>query len=247
MNNQSLQPEYMARFHCIGAECEDTCCAFWNVTVDKDTYDKYQAVEYPELQKRLNEDVIPKNSAERSNLNYASMRLNSTTGACSFLDHGLCAIQAALGETYLSPTCATYPRRINEIDGSQEVSAALSCPEAARLALLQPDGIEFYYAPRKEEANTQWNARLSSQTAAAPVTLRYFWELRVLAIEIVQNRQYGLSHRLMMLAAFADLVDESISERPDRDLTPLVEQFRAGMASESELTDPQAFPINHSF
>ncbi|OXS55887.1 hypothetical protein B1A99_21925 [Cohnella sp. CIP 111063] len=247
MNNQSLQPEYMTRFQCIGAECEDTCCAFWNVTVDKETYHRYQSVKHPALQKRLKDDVVPRRESERSKLNYASMRLNSETGACSFLDHGLCAIQAELGESYLSPTCATYPRRINEIDGTQEVSAALSCPEAARLALLEPRGIDFEYVPRQEAANTQWNARLTSQSAAAPVTLKYLWDLRVLAIEIIQNRQFGLSHRIMLLAAFADLVDEAASGQAAEDLTPLIEQFRNGLAAQSELTIPQTFPVNHSF
>ncbi len=44
-----LIPEYMKEFQCIGSECEDTCCAGWRVSVDKDTFMKYRQVENPDL------------------------------------------------------------------------------------------------------------------------------------------------------------------------------------------------------
>ena len=39
-----LVPEYYKQFQCIGGACEDTCCAGWNITVDKPTYQKYKKV-----------------------------------------------------------------------------------------------------------------------------------------------------------------------------------------------------------
>src|ERR1700735_803247 len=41
-----IQPRYGSAFHCIGGECEDSCCHGMSVLVDKKTYDKYQA--FPE-------------------------------------------------------------------------------------------------------------------------------------------------------------------------------------------------------
>ena len=43
-----LMPQYMAKFRCIGSECEDSCCVGWRVTVDEDTYKKYRRVKDPE-------------------------------------------------------------------------------------------------------------------------------------------------------------------------------------------------------
>ena len=51
----------------------------------------------------------------------------------------LCRIQAELGEELLSHACATYPRIVNSIGGIEETALSLSCPEAARLVLLNPD------------------------------------------------------------------------------------------------------------
>lgn len=55
----------------------------------------------------------------------------------------LCKIHSGLGEEYLSDTCALYPRIMNIIDGKLERSATTSCPEIARLALLNPEGLSF--------------------------------------------------------------------------------------------------------
>ena len=42
-----LVPDYISSFACIGSECEDTCCAGWQVPVDKVTYQKYRKVTTP--------------------------------------------------------------------------------------------------------------------------------------------------------------------------------------------------------
>ena len=52
-----IRPQYAEAFRCIGAECEDTCGSGWSVSIDKNTFEKYQAIPdsplYPILQERL--------------------------------------------------------------------------------------------------------------------------------------------------------------------------------------------------
>ena len=69
------------------------------------------------------------------------------SGNCTMLDDDrLCKIQKELGPEFLSNTCAVYPRTLNRVDNIVEKSATLSCPETARLALLNKDGIGFIEA-----------------------------------------------------------------------------------------------------
>jgi lysine-N-methylase len=64
----------------------------------------------------------------------------SSTAACFFLEEDrLCGIQKQLGPTFLSVTCAIYPRSVVVHAGIEERSLTLSCPEAARLTLLHGD------------------------------------------------------------------------------------------------------------
>ena len=58
-----LQPDHFDAFHCIGSDCEDTCCVGWIVHVDKPTYDRYQNCADPELGPRLHTLITIKEPA----------------------------------------------------------------------------------------------------------------------------------------------------------------------------------------
>src|SRR5579872_1594349 len=131
-NLKLLQPGYFDAFHCIGGDCEDTCCVGWTVHVDKPTYDKYQNCSDPELGPSLR-TLITINEKSSNDDDYAQIVF--TAAGCSFLSEGLCSIQQRLGESHLSNMCATYPRVMNRVGEVVQRSLDLSCPEAARVAL----------------------------------------------------------------------------------------------------------------
>jgi len=43
MKTRYEMPRYMERFRCIGPACEDTCCAWWGISVDRRAYDRYRS------------------------------------------------------------------------------------------------------------------------------------------------------------------------------------------------------------
>ena len=135
-----LQPSSYHAFRCIGADCEDTCCVGWIVNVDKPTYEAYQRCDDPELGPPLNE-LVTISQTGSSDDNYA--RINLSGPACPFLSEGWCAIQKKLGEAYLSDHVLSYPRVMNVVDDVLQRSLDLSCPEAARMVLLDPNPMEF--------------------------------------------------------------------------------------------------------
>lgn len=127
-----LQPRYFDAFHCIGAACEDTCCTGWVVHIDKITFGKYPA---------SLRSLITINEKSSNDDDYAKVILNGDS--CPFLEERLCSIQKQFGEDYLSNMCATYPRVLNRAGDVLRRSLDLSCPEAARVALLNPAPMEF--------------------------------------------------------------------------------------------------------
>lgn len=138
-NRPLLTPQYMRRFMCIGSQCEDTCCFGWRVNIDRATYRKYRRVTDPELRQEL-DSCIKRNRSQPGEQNYARIKMDRGK-ACPFLnEESLCRIQLRLGEEFLSDICVTYPRVANLVNNVLEKSATMSCPEAARLALLNPGG-----------------------------------------------------------------------------------------------------------
>ena len=59
-------PDYYPSFECIADKCEDTCCAGWQIVIDKETLKKYTKVLYS--QARLIEGLTLDNPTEISNL-----------------------------------------------------------------------------------------------------------------------------------------------------------------------------------
>ena len=201
------QPRHYEAFRCIGADCEDTCCSGWRVTVDRHTYDLYQDCSNPELKPSF-ASLITINGNSANDDDYASITPNGTE--CPFLSDGLCSIQQKLGEDYLSKLCATYPRVMNVVDGVLERSLEASCPEAARLALLEPTPMEFEELPPDTGS-----ARLGSVSVLVTSgsqypdkPYRHFHEARRLVISLLQNRSYPLSSRLIILAHLCDKLNE---------------------------------------
>ena len=114
---------------------------------------------------------------------YAAIQLDGDR--CPFLDKGLCGIQKRLGEDYLCHTCATYPRIQNSVEGRIESSLELSCPEAARLTL-------------RDERPLDFGQPLSG--------------VRGLVLSLLQNRNYAISKRLVLVGHVCDKWAELQSE-----------------------------------
>ena len=47
-----LVPKYYDKFKCIGSECPETCCQGWPITIDKQTFNKYQKLDNCNLKKK---------------------------------------------------------------------------------------------------------------------------------------------------------------------------------------------------
>ncbi len=193
-----LQPRSFEAFRCIGADCEDTCCVGWIVSVDKPTYEKYQNCSDADLGPSMR-TLVTINGNPINEDDYARIVLNGS--ACPFLSDGLCSTQLRLGEEYLSNTCAAFPRVVNRVDEVLQRSLDLSCPEAARLVLLNPRPIEF-----DEQECEEGSIRLGAVPALdisgyeeSGQTYRVFRDARQLAISILQDRSYPIWQRLFLL------------------------------------------------
>jgi lysine-N-methylase len=197
-----LQPRSYHAFRCIGAQCEDTCCVGWIVNVDKATYQAYERCDDPELGPRLHQ-LVTINTDGSSDDNYARIQLDGPS--CPFLAEGWCAIQKKLGAEYLSIMCAAYPRVMNLVDDVLQRSLDLSCPEAARIVLLDPNPIEF--DEEEGPAHDQRLANLSvlkTSNGTADKPYQHFREIRGFVIWLLQYRAYPLWKRLVILGSLCD-------------------------------------------
>lgn len=71
------------------------------------------------------------------------MKKDAQTGFCVKFEDGKCGVQIAHGEAMLGDACFFYPRITRMFGDGAVMTATMSCPEIARIALFEDGGAEF--------------------------------------------------------------------------------------------------------
>lgn len=121
MDKHILELNLYKNFKCAADKCISTCCCYWNIDIDEETYKKYK-----KLDKDFN-GLLLENITENNKL--ISLRKNY----CPFLtENQLCRIQLKFGFENLSNTCKNYPKIENEYLNFKTNSRLISCPEVLK-------------------------------------------------------------------------------------------------------------------
>ncbi|MFM2035107.1 MAG: hypothetical protein RL459_372 [Pseudomonadota bacterium] len=215
----ALVPLYASKFRCIGSECEDNCCTGWQVSVDKKTYQAYRKLDQPELAAVIS-DSVKRQRSQPSDANYARIELKPQSGECPFMDGGLCSVQKELDESYLSDTCFSYPRQTREFAGQYEQALTLSCPEAARQALLHPDAFQF-----TETSLDVRVSRVAGVRSKFGLSLELMNELRIFCLQLMRTEGLELWQRLAVLGVFCESLDKALREHDQSEVRGLIHNF----------------------
>jgi lysine-N-methylase len=240
-----IRPQYAEAFRCLGGACEDTCCTGWRVDIDRATYERYQTVPTGPLRILLDERLerLPEAGPETTDSvpkgPFARIKMPPSL-ECPFLNAGrLCQIQVEHGAEYLSHICSTFPRNLFIIDSLEDKTLTLSCPEAARMVLLNPN---FLTAAAQPERTFTWDEKTwaegsrasnaaTANAASAPALRSFFWMVRELSIKLIRNRKYPLWQRMFLLGTLARRLDAQVSGEIDRTLPALLKDFSAAVSS----------------
>lgn len=223
-----LMPRYVERFRCTGARCEDTCCASWPIHIDKKTYKAYRQTTAPQLS-AMSARILVREAEPEGSAAYATIRLQGETQQCALMQDGLCGVHKHLNESYLSDVCFTYPRVSRTFDGQMEHALTLSCPEAARLALLAEDAFDFVEASVvvRDAAVVHSAARQGLDAAAMS-------DVRIFCLNLMRTRELALWQRLAILGTFCAALSRLCAEGQQADIPRLVEDI-ARLVEDGEL------------
>lgn len=215
-------PQYYKNFKCIAGACTDTCCSGWQVDVDDRSYAYYKTVG-GSFGERLRSVMIDGKKGQEGQFKICP------DGRCPFLnENNLCDLYANLGEDALCVTCDQYPRYTTEYGNLREVGIALSCKTAAQL-ILEKEGIPAYDEYEDEDAFFSLNN----------IDGDLFINLlpaREKAIEIIHNREYHITDRMIILLEFGYRLQRAcktpntfgrIIKDIDRDFAGIVKDVKA--------------------
>jgi lysine-N-methylase len=194
----------MAEFRCIGPECEDSCCANWQIDVDRQHFVKIaRLLVRTEAGKRELGTAFADVPEDKKSLGrYMRMHLRED-GRCPFwADDKWCSIQRRFGERMLPDVCAHYPRSISIVDDELELSGQLSCPEVTRRLLLGENSCDLVEVSEVPFARGAVKQR--TYLHCGDPYYERFLEARDTLLAILGRRDYPMRSRLFFTLAFAD-------------------------------------------
>ena len=206
-------PDYYHEFSCIAGECEDTCCAGWQIVADEAALKKYKKVT-GSFRKRLRKSINWKEGTFKQDKNKR----------CAFLnDENLCDMYIALGEKSLCRTCKMYPRHVEEFEDVREMTLSVSCPEVARILLGKKEPVRFLtYESNKEEEYDDFDPFLYSKLVDA----------RKVMINILQDRSKRLDLRVGLVLAIAHDLQVRIKREDIFSIDDVFEKYQTEKAAQ---------------
>ncbi|MBM4378609.1 MAG: flagellin lysine-N-methylase [Deltaproteobacteria bacterium] len=236
----ALVPRFASRFQCIGDRCEDTCCSGWTVTVDRATYERYQRLPASPLRDELLVSLkLPEPGAPAPAGAFSWFAPRPGTRDCPMLGGGLCRLQQRHGEEALSDTCASYPRTTRSLGSTLSQGLTLSCPEAARLALLSPDAFEFVAAEVATRPST-----LSAVPLPAGLDAEAANAVRLFCLQVMGSDGAPLWARLAVLGLFCEQLTPLL-RTPER-VPGFLASFGHALSTPGFLDSLEAVPAKHA-
>jgi lysine-N-methylase len=247
-----MQPSYSAyaqKFRCIGSECEDTCCAGWNVPVDEPTYKKYQELPAGPFRTLICESVAkndpPAGTDPATPVIFAQIRMNSENQCPMLSGERLCRVQVELGHEMLGHTCATYPRIVHQAGGLKETALTLSCPEAARLVLLSPELLS-QDLPTSEVQQTHVPLETGSAKENIQPLPPDFVAIRESVLAIIEMRSYPLWQRIFLVGLMCRRLDSIAQGESGRTASEFLASFKTVVAAGSLRASMETLPVDRA-
>lgn len=214
-------PDYYKEFRCTAHRCEDTCCAGWQIVIDRKSLKDYGKVKGT-FRKKVYRSIDFLKGTFRQD----------TEKRCAFLNEdNLCDLYANLGEKSLCRTCRLYPRHIEEFEGVREISLSVSCPEVAGILMRKEEPVKFLtYEKEGEEEYEDFDPFLYSMLLDAQDAM----------MDILQNRRLPLRVRCGLILGMAHDIQGRVNRQEifgcedviARYQTEQAERFVKGKAAE---------------
>jgi lysine-N-methylase len=222
---------YTEGFRCIGPACEDTCCQGWTIPIDQAANDKFRILPSSPLRTLLDANIVrtPQTDGGSKPATFATFRMTAANACTLLSEDRLCRIQTECGETFLPHACATYPRIVHVIGNTEEKALTLSCPEAARLVLLNPALLNVSHPVITEPLyrQPQDSDDVESNSSLQP----WFWSIRESSLGLVLNRTFPLWQRLFLLGVFCRGLDSIAKGELKSSVPAFLRDFETTVAS----------------
>ncbi len=184
---------------------------------DRKTHLKYRGIKNQDLRRKILDSMVwnPESETYRMKL--------EENAVCPMLEEDcLCMIQKNFGEDFLSDICSEFPRRVFVLGDYTSRTLSLTCPVAAKLALLNPEPMKF----RSTLLRTKRSGAFFYKSISEVRGREFLKPLQMLGVEILQNKVFTLNERLAVLGFTLSMTDYKLDDPQYKNFYALAAEIR---------------------
>lgn len=191
----TVMPTIYDKFQCKGGACRNTCCQQWEINITRGEYNKLRHRIKDEKMQSLFHRVPRKEAMEDR---YALVELNEE-GYCPYLtDSKMCGLQLEHGYPILPNICKLFPRIYKQINPELHVfSLDTGCERTLELLWEEAENGLRFTSDMRDNLGLLNHDTLSRLEFAG--FSDYISDIQNLCIWLLQNRDYSLSDRMLIL------------------------------------------------
>lgn len=208
-------PNHVKAFSCN--QCGACCTNKWNIEIDDLSFDTmFEPFKKLGRQQEFYQAMLFRHKGQRIRF--------LANGKCPFLsDNSLCNIQLEFGSEFMADICKIYPRRIFASPRGLEFSLSLTCLTAVGTLAQQQIFIEeIDSSPHLQRKDDFYFIPPKTFEEYSPIAVpqddfrRQYYHLEDIFISLLQNREYSLTQRLIVLGqVVASLTNPFYSDRTE--------------------------------
>lgn len=215
-----LKPSYYDSFFCSGKNCKLTCCKNWAINFSEKEVQKLKALS-EEVSNECDKFLIKEN-----NTNYPYKIVLNEENFCPWLtEDGLCSLQQKYGYEILPQVCKVFPRQSILFRDILEMHLSLGCEEVIKQLIKQTEGIKFVNQKRRSKLTLELKYKFEENEIFKKPILNYYYDIKVLSLSILQDRNYTIEQRLLILGIAMKKLEKMEKENKIAEIPAFVDAF----------------------
>lgn len=220
---KGFKPSYYDNFYCLGKNCKYTCCQEWEINILGKEMENWKN-KAPELFEEYSK--VTKKSGKDNFV----MCLNEE-GKCPFLnEEGLCSMQKKYGYELLSSVCKRFPRKKIDYNDMVEMHLSPGCEMVIQQLIKEKEGIKLIHYKMKSTSFTRLQKN-KEREMKRPI-FQYYYDIKFLLLSILQNRDYTIEERVLILGIAMKKLDEMEKHNRITEIPIFVDAFLENMETE---------------
>lgn len=203
MKKKVLMPDYYPEFHCLADKCKYTCCQEWYINLTRKDYQQLRKLRVSKDIEYSLKTTVKRNHPCESDDDYAHIQLDEKKFCPLITKDGLCGLQQKCGYNILPNICKSFPRQEQSSPSGIEHVCSSGCEAVVQLLIDNQNSIQFII--KEDDILLPYYRDFTNALDKFPI-FKFYDDVQKICIGILQNRNYSLQSRMILLGlALRDL------------------------------------------